>query len=515
MGHEPDTFEDAARVGLGPSWWARRAPERPAIIAPTGDRTYGELDARANQLVRVFREGGLGPGDGVALLCSNRAEFADVWAACQRAGLRLTTVNWHLTGDEAAYIVGDCDARVFVAEASMAGVARAAGDAGPALRLSVGGDIDGFTSLDDAIAGVDDGPIDKPELGTAMLYTSGTTGRPKGVVRPADADALVSGLLPYGYDAARHAHLCTGPLYHAAPYSISLTLPLTAGVPVVLMESWDAEECLRLIDAHRVSHTHVVPTMFHRLLALPVDVRQRYDLSSLVAVVHGAAPCPVRVKHEMIDWIGPILFEYYAATEGAGTLVDSHTWLRKPGTVGKPVPADQIRIGDEDATPLPPHEVGLVWLRTSRRSPFSYYNDPDKTDGAHRGDYFTLGDMGYLDEDGFLFLTDRTANLIISGGVNVYPAEVDAVLLEHPTVADAATIGVPDEDWGESVLAVVELRSGSLPSPALEQELIAFCRGRLAHFKCPRAVEFTERLPRQDNGKIYKRRLRDDYRARS
>ena len=364
MGDELDTFEAAARVGMGPAWWAREAPDRLAIIAPTGNRTYGELDAWANQLVRVFRAAGMSAGDGVALLCSNRAEFADVWAACQRGGFRLTTVNWHLTGDEAAYIVTDCEAKAFVAEAAMGDVARAAvseaAGTRPEVLLSVGGAIEGFTPLDDAIGGMDDAAIDDPSLGTAMLYTSGTTGRPKGVARPADPDALVVGLLPYGYDGARHAHLCTGPLYHAAPFAISLTLPLTAGVPLVLMESWDAEECLRLIDTHRVSHTHVVPTMFHRMLALPDDVRVRYDLTSLLAVVHGAAPCPVPVKRAMIDWIGPIIFEYYAATEGAGTLVDSHTWLQKPGTVGKPVPAAQIRIGDDDAYSFA-GQRGRVW----------------------------------------------------------------------------------------------------------------------------------------------------------
>jgi long-chain acyl-CoA synthetase len=519
MGDGLDTFEAAARVGMGLAWWAREAPDRLAIIAPTGNRSYGELDSRANQLVRLFRAAGMRAGDGVALLCSNRAEFADVWAACQRGGFRLTTVNWHLTGDEAAYIVTDCEAKAFVAEAAMADVARAAvseaAGTRPDVLLSVGGAIEGFTPLDDAVAGLDDAAIDGPSLGTAMLYTSGTTGRPKGVDRPADPDALVIGLLPYGYDGARHAHLCTGPLYHAAPFAISLTLPLTAGVPLVLMERWDAEECLRLIDTHRVSHTHVVPTMFHRMLALPDDVRARYDLTSLLAVVHGAAPCPVPVKRAMIDWIGPIIFEYYAATEGAGTLVDSHTWLQKPGTVGKPAPASQIRVGDDEATPLPANEVGLVWLKSSARSPFTYYNDAEKTSGAHRGDYYTLGDMGYLDDDGFLFLTDRTANVIITGGVNVYPAEVDAVLLEHPAVADAATIGIPDDEWGESVLAVVELKPEYAASAALSQELLEFCRDRLAHFKCPRAVDFTATLPRQDNGKIYKRRLRDDYRSRA
>jgi long-chain acyl-CoA synthetase len=514
MGAWNGSFEGAVRAGMGPAWWAEVAPDRKAIVATTGDRTFGELDRRANQFVRHCRAAGLTSGDGVALLCSNRAEFAEIWAACQRAGFRLTTVNWHLTGDEARYIVTDCEAKAFVAESGMGDVARAAldGRGGPSLRLSVGGGIDGFDELYPALDGESGTPIDDPELGTSMLYTSGTTGLPKGVLRPADPDALVLGLLPYGYDGDKHAHLCTGPLYHAAPYTISLTIPLTAGAPLVLMSSWDAEECLRLIDRHHISHTHVVPTMFHRLLALPDDVRDRYDVSSLLAVVHGAAPCPVPVKQAIIDWLGPIVYEYYAATEGAGTLVDSATWLRKPGTVGKPAPADQVVIGDDDANPLSPNEIGMVWLKVSTRSPFAYFKDADKTSDSHRGSYFTLGDMGYLDDDGFLFLTDRSANLIISGGVNIYPAEVDAVLLEHPSVADAATIGVPDDEWGESVLAVVELKPDIAATTEHADELLAFCRDRLAHFKCPRAVEFVSELPRQDNGKIYKRRLREVYR---
>jgi long-chain acyl-CoA synthetase len=268
---------------------------------------------------------------------------------------------------------------------------------------------------------------------------------------------------------------------------------------------------LALIDRYGVSHTHMVPTMFHQLLALPDDVRARYDVSSLHNVLHGAAPCPVGVKQRLIEWWGPVVNEYYAATEGLGTWVDSRTWLRKPGTVGKPVPDDQVVVGDEEGNRMPPGEVGLLWFKASE-VPFEYFKDPAKTESSYHDRHFTLGDMGYVDEDGFLFLTDRSANLIISGGVNIYPAEVDAVMLEHPAVADVAVIGVPNSEWGEEVLAVVELRTGWAPDAELAEELVAFSRGRLAHYKCPRRVEFVERLPRQDNGKIYKRLLRDRYR---
>jgi long-chain acyl-CoA synthetase len=281
------------------------------------------------------------------------------------------------------------------------------------------------------------------------------------------------------------------------------------------MDRWDAEEALRLIARHGVTHTHMVPTMFHRLLSLDDDVRATYDVSTLRHVLHGAAPCPVPVKRRMIEWLGPIITEYYAATEGTGTVVDAETWLRHPGTVGRPVVPGLVMIGDEAGNELPVGEVGLVHLKTTPATRFSYFKDDEKTSDAYRGDHFTLGDVGYLDADGFLYLTDRSSNLIISGGVNIYPAEVDAVLLEHSAVGDAAVIGVPDDEWGEAVLAVVELRPGTAPSDALAHDLIAHCRSRLAHFKCPRAVEFVDALPREDNGKIYKRRLREQYRART
>jgi long-chain acyl-CoA synthetase len=505
------------RRGMRLAWWAGQQPDALAIATPSGEgrRTYAELNAHSNQVVRALRRRGLQVGDAVALACRNRAEYAEVADATQRAGFRLTAVNWHLTGGEAAYIVADCQARALVADAAVGPMAveAAAGAPGCDVRLSVGGAIDGFESLADAMAAESGADIDDPTPGSTMLYTSGTTGRPKGVHRPHDPAADTAPVVNiYGYDeTGGDVHLCTGPLYHAAPMAFSLTVPLAFGATVVLMEEWDAGLALRLIEEHGVTHTHMVATMFHRLLSLPASVREAADVSSLRHVLHGAAPCPVPVKRALMDWWGPIVWEYYAATEGIGCFASPQTWLDRPGTVGRPVPDDQVFVGSDSGDRLPAGEVGLVWIKAPDTGRFTYFGDAAKTEGSYRGDHFTLGDVGYMDADGYLFLTDRSADLIISGGVNIYPAEVDAVLLTHPAVGDAATIGVPDEEWGESVLSVVELQPGVAASDELAASLIAFCRERLAHFKCPRAVDFTTALPRQDNGKLYKRRLREQY----
>ncbi|MBL0729944.1 AMP-binding protein [Piscinibacter sp. HJYY11] len=492
--------------------WARLMPEARAIVSEAGSRSFAELNARCNQLVRMLRARGLAAGDGIALLCSNRVEFAEVFWASRRAGLRITPVNWHLTADEAAYIVNDCDAKALFFDARFTGIAQELVEKTHCARFAIGGGLAGFDDYEAAIA---DQPIDDiadPQLGTSMLYTSGTTGRPKGVNRAAVAGSPTSEAAAYTPGAS--VHLCTGPLYHAAPLTFSLAVPNTYGAAVVMMDGWDAERALQLIEQHQVTHTHMVPTMFHRMLALPEATRARHDLRSLRYVLHGAAPCPVTVKRRLIEWIGPIVHEYYAATEGMGCLVDSPTWLAKPGTVGQPEPG-HIRILGEDGREMPAGEVGTVYLRAPDEGRFSYYKDPAKTAKAYVGSHYTLGDMGYLDEDGFLFLTDRSAHLIISGGVNIYPAEVEALLLTHPAVADVGVIGVPNEEWGEEVKAVVMLQATHAPSPELAQALIGHCRDRLAHFKCPKSVDFVDQLPRLDNGKLYKQKLREAYRAKA
>jgi long-chain acyl-CoA synthetase len=515
-GHTTLRAEEAAAHGMTIAVTARAAPDRMAILSDTGSLTYGELNARANQLVRALQRRGVGPGDAIALLCSNRPEFAVIYAAALRGGLRLTCLNWHLQRDEIAYIVENCEARAFLADARFAepaaDVAREATKA--SVRLAIAGPIAGFESFDAALSAESHADVENPVLGSTMLYTSGTTGRPKGVYRrqtPPVAGLARSIAQIAKYRPESDRMLCTGPLYHAAPLAFNLAAPLAASIGTVLMDRWDAADALLQIERHGVTHTHMVATMFHRLLALPDDVKARHDLSSLRVLLHGAAPTPVHVKKALIDWLGPIVYEYYAATEGGGTFIVSEEWLAKPGSVGKPVDEGNLQVRDDGGRHVAPGVVGTIWFRAPPVGRFEYFGDEKKTQSSYDGDWFTMRDMGYQDEDGYVFLTGRTSELIISGGVNIYPAEIDAVLLMHPAVADAAAVGVPNEEFGEEVRAVVQLKPGFDASDALARELMEHCRARLAHFKCPRAVDFDAALPRSEAGKVQRRLIRERY----
>ncbi|MEM7017564.1 MAG: AMP-binding protein, partial [Pseudomonadota bacterium] len=458
------TREEAAATGMLLSFNASNHPDNPAIISDYGDRTFREMNDNVNGLVRVLRSRGLQAGDSVAMLCMNRPQFMETHQAAMRAGLRVTPINWHLTADEVAYIVDNCEAKAFVCDARFTEQAAAVVKDVPtaSVRLSVDGDLPDYENYADVVAGESGEDIEDPVLGYSMLYTSGTTGRPKGVHRKPAAGGAPQTLFQRmlqstAFDAENDFAICTGPAYHAAPLSLNIVLPLNAGIGVLLMDKWDAENTLRLIEKHKCTHTHMVATMFHRLLQLPDEIKQKYDISSMRWILHGAAPCPVHVKQGIIDWFGPAVWEYYAATEGGSTYIGSDEWLTKPGSVGKPLTDELMRIFDDDGNVVAQGETGTVYFKAPDSGRFEYYKAPEKTSEAYRENYFTMGDMGYQDDDGYLFLTGRSAETIISGGVNIYPQETDSVILQHPSVHDVCTIGIPNEEWGEEVRSVIQL----------------------------------------------------------
>jgi long-chain acyl-CoA synthetase len=499
---------------------AQAHPDMLAVVCPDGrETTYAELAAMANRYSHGLEAHGLSTGDSVAVLLPNGVELLAVYFAALQSGLYLVPINWHLVGPEVAYILGDSEAEVFVAHERFADAATHAADGAgvPASgRFAVGG-VAGFRGLDELGEGQPDTLPKDRTAGAPMQYTSGTTGRPKGVKRPLTggvpeevAERLslffsLFGMRPFD----DNVHICGSPMYHTAVLVWAST-SVQVGHPAVLMDRWEPRQMLELIEGYRVTQSHMVPTQFHRLLSVPEDERKQYDLSSLRYMVHGAAPCPKEVKKAMIDWWGPVVIDYYAATEGGGTLIGSEEWLRKPGSVGRAWPGSEIKIFDDDARELPAGEIGTVYMRMAG-SDFSYKGDADKTRKNRIDGFFTVGDVGYLDEDGYLFLCDRKSDMIISGGVNIYPAEIEAELSVHPKVADVAVFGIPHPDWGEEIKAVVQPAEGAFAGDALTQELLEYAGQRLAKFKRPKSIDYVEQMPRDPNGKLYKRKLRDPY----
>jgi long-chain acyl-CoA synthetase len=490
---------------------AKTNPNGLALDDLTRRRTWAELVDRSMRIAHLFREGfGLRPDDHAALLLGNRVEAIELTLGAMLAGIWLTPINRHLQAEEIAYVISDSGARVLFTDDEHEDVARQS--AAPRIVL-VGNE------LDRALAEASDEPIPlRAPPGGAMIYTSGTTGRPKGVKRArqptieATLSLIYTAATTLGLDGSG-PHLITGPIYHAAPLLFGLYDHIN-GAPLIIMPRWDAAHTLELIQDRQVRHTHLVPTMFVRLLRLDEHIRAAFDPSSLRLVLHGAAPIAPVLKRRMIEWWGEVIVEYWGATEGgACTLAGSAEWLGHPGTVGKAMPNFEIFAVGEDGAPLPAGEAGILYCRHKLLArPFEYHNASEKTAESYLGPgAFTLGDIGWVDADGYVYLTDRQSNLIISGGVNIYPAEVEQVLQQHPAVADVGVFGIPDEEWGEVIKAAVELTDGLQPSPQLEAEILAFARQHLAGYKVPRSIDFEARLPRHPTGKLYIRQLRDRY----
>lgn len=503
---------------MHPLHHAASTPDKPALLIAEPDGsisaklTYAELEARSNQAAQLFRSLGLKRGDTIAIFALNTLLYLPLCWGAQRSGLIYTCISTKLTADEAGYIVADCGAKALFASAQLRDVALSLPHVPH--RFSIDGDIAGFVPLEEALARQPTGRIADESSGRDMLYSSGTTGRPKGITGPLpegpidQANALL-GLTQALYGLSSDSiYLSPAPLYHAAPLRYCMVVHQTGGT-VIVMKKFDPELFLKLIEEHRVTHSQVVPTMFVRMLKLPDETRARYDTSSIHTIIHAAAPCPIEVKERMIEWIGPKIYEYYSATEGSGfTAISSQEWLQKKGSVGKSL-LGEIRVLGDDDQPLPPGQTGRIYFHGG--PPVAYHNDPKKTAEVQGTHGATFGDIGHVDQDGYLYLTDRASYMIISGGVNVYPQETENILVMHPKVADVAVIGIPHEELGEAVHAVVQPRDWTDAGPELEAELLAFVRSRLSHVKCPRRIDFDPELPRHDTGKLYKRLLRDRY----
>ncbi|WP_068184103.1 fatty-acid--CoA ligase FadD4 [Mycobacterium sp. UM_CSW] len=497
--------------------------DKPAVILyPSGTVvTFDELEARANRLAHRFRQAGLREGDTVAILMENNQHIHAVMWAARRSGLYYVPINTHLTAAEAAYIVDNSNAKAIIGSAALRDTLVQLGDHLPALPelLMIASkkgeaDLPGWECYPECVANQPDTPIDDEIEGDLLQYSSGTTGRPKGIKRelphvpPAEAPGMMSALVEF-WMTPDSIYLSPAPLYHTAPSVWSMSAQ-AGGITTVVLEKFDAEGTLDAIQRHRVTHGQFVPAMFTRMLKLPAAVRDSYDLSSLQRVMHAAAPCPVEIKKQMIDWWGPIIDEYYASSEAIGsTLISAEEWLAHPGSVGRPM-ACQIHILGEDGTELPPGQPGEIYFEGGFS--FEYLNDPTKTAASRDAHgWATVGDIGYVDEEGYLYLTDRRHHMIISGGVNIYPQETENLLVTHPKVLDAAVFGVPDDEMGQRVMAAVQTVDPADATDQFADELSAWLRDRLAHYKCPRSIAFEAQLPRTDTGKLYKNGLIEKY----
>ncbi|MFP6808325.1 MAG: acyl-CoA synthetase [Pseudomonadales bacterium] len=494
--------------------------EHPAyIMAQTGKVvTYGELEESSNRIAQLFRNLGLVRGDNIALCMENHPEFLKVCWGAFRAGLYFTAISYRLQAEEVEYIVNDCGAKVLITSALLRDTFLGFSDKltnNPTCYM-VDGTAQGASSFEDAVSKMPGKPIADQSYGQSLLYSSGTTGRPKGVKKPLIAEVWgdeVAGFIPardrYQFDE-KSIYLSPAPLYHAAPLGFNMNVLRYGGTSIV-MENFDAEQSLRLIQEYQITHSQWVPTMFVRMLKLPEDVRLKYNVSSLKFAVHAAAPCPITVKEQMIAWWGPILFEYYAGTEGNGsTAIDSEEWLQHKGSVGRITNNCKLHILDDEGNSVATGKIGNVFFEGGGK--FEYLHDEGKTKASHTTEgWSTLGDIGYLDQEGYLYLTDRKSFMIISGGVNIYPQEAENILIAHPKITDVAVFGVPNEEFGEEVKAVVQPADMNDVGPELEAELIAYVRGQISHMKCPKSIDFLEELPRHPTGKLYKRLLKDKY----